>query len=84
MLEQVSGEPKLLPKGRQIAKHLVRVHRLWESYVGKHFDIPLDHLHASAERVEHFVDQDLREEIAAGVEGTLDPHGKLIPPANDS
>ena len=39
--------------GRAEARKLVRAHRLWESYMAEHFELPEDHLHETAERVEH-------------------------------
>ncbi|MCA9122745.1 MAG: metal ABC transporter permease [Planctomycetaceae bacterium] len=72
---------ELTAGGRERAKHLVRAHRLWESYMAKHFDLPTDHLHESAARVEHFLGADLREELAAELKDTVeDPHGREIPP----
>ncbi|MCA9141979.1 MAG: metal ABC transporter permease [Planctomycetaceae bacterium] len=72
---------ELTDSGREKAKHLVRAHRLWESYMAKHFDLPADHLHESAALVEHFLGADLREELAAELDDTAeDPHGREIPP----
>src|SRR5262249_41201591 len=45
---------QLTPDGRERAKRLVRGHRLWEAYLVKHLGLPLDHVHAPADRVEHF------------------------------
>ncbi|MBI2480476.1 MAG: iron ABC transporter, partial [Planctomycetia bacterium] len=76
-----SGVYELTDAGREKAKHLVRAHRLWESYMAKHFDLPADHLHESAALVEHFLGADLREELAAELDGAAeDPHGREIPP----
>jgi manganese/zinc/iron transport system permease protein len=71
----------LSDSGRERAKQLVRAHRLWESYMAKHFDLPADHLHETAARVEHFLGADLRGELAAELDDTAeDPHGREIPP----
>ncbi|MFO0900584.1 MAG: metal ABC transporter permease [Pirellulales bacterium] len=70
----------LTDAGRAQARSVVRAHRLWESYLGQHFDLPLDHLHAPAERIEHFLGPMLQAELAAELEGPgRDPHGKEIP-----
>jgi manganese/zinc/iron transport system permease protein len=75
------GVYELSDAGREKAQHLVRAHRLWESYMAKHFDLPADHLHESAALVEHFLGADLREELAAELDDTAeDPHGREIPP----
>jgi Mn-dependent DtxR family transcriptional regulator len=59
----------------------VRAHRLWESYLDTHFDLPRDHLHDAAERMEHYLDPQLQEELAAEMaDRAVDPHGKTIPP----
>jgi Mn-dependent DtxR family transcriptional regulator len=61
---------------------LVRGHRLWESYLGEHFALPLDHLHEPAERLEHFLGPQLQEQLAEELaEPGRDPHGRAIPPA---
>jgi manganese/zinc/iron transport system permease protein len=75
---------RLTPQGQGEAKRLVRAHRLWESYLNKHFGLPLDHLHAPAERMEHYVTPALQERIAAEIGHVPDPHGREIPPVADS
>ncbi|WP_437204520.1 metal ABC transporter permease [Planctomicrobium sp. SH664] len=74
------GGLHLTPSGSEQAAQLVRSHRLWESYMQKHFDLPDDHLHESAHFVEHFLDQDLRSQLDEELDSPqLDPHGKSIP-----
>ena len=71
---------QLTGAGAEAAAQIVRGHRLWESYVSRHFAMPEDHLHAPAERVEHFLDPDLQNELAAELDQPRsDPHGKAIP-----
>jgi Mn-dependent DtxR family transcriptional regulator len=71
---------QLTPAGRLHAERLVRAHRLWESYMAKHFELPEDHLHATAERVEHFIDQEMRVKLATELATPgVDPHGRTIP-----
>jgi ABC-type Mn2+/Zn2+ transport system permease subunit len=77
-----AGALTLTEAGRNAARNLVRAHRLWESYLDTHFDLPRDHLHDAAERMEHFLDPQLQEELAAELaDRAVDPHGKAIPPA---
>ena len=75
---------RLSDAGRARASRLVRSHRLWESYLAKHFNLPLDHLHMPAERMEHFItpamDHELREQLT---EPATDPHGRTIPEAEE-
>lgn len=81
----VEGQHRLLrltEQGRHAAQSLVRSHRLWEAYLGEHFDLPLDHLHEPAERVEHYIGPKLQERLASELARPgVDPHGKEIPPS---
>jgi manganese/zinc/iron transport system permease protein len=69
----------LTDDGRERAKRLVRGHRLWEAYLVKHLGLPLDHVHAPADRVEHYLSEPLRDELQKAVDVTKDPHGRNIP-----
>lgn len=80
-LVQKKGEGFILsPSGHKIAQELVRRHRVYESYLEEVGYEP-DHVHDPADRVEHFLTDELTEtlEIAAG-NPVIDPHGKQIPP----
>lgn len=71
---------QLTTAGRLKAGGIVAAHRLWETYVAKHFELPDDHLHESAHWVEHFIDPDLRDELFVELrQPTEDPHGRAIP-----
>jgi hypothetical protein len=70
----------LTADGRERAKRLVRGHRLWEAFLVKHLGLPLDHVHAPADRIEHFINQPLRDEVQKAVDDPQqDPHGREIP-----
>src|SRR5262249_4277081 len=74
------GKIALTDEGRRRAESLVRAHRLWESYLGENLPLPPDHLHAPAERMEHFLDPRLMEAIAAQLRHRdTDPPGRQIP-----
>lgn len=78
--KSTSGELVLTDAGRARAAKLVRFHRLWEAYMGENFDIPTDHLHAAAERMEHFIGPELSEELLNELaQSDRDPHGRPIP-----
>jgi manganese/zinc/iron transport system permease protein len=50
----------------------------------KHLNLPLDHVHAPAERMEHFIGGKITEQLAADVGSSqLDPHGRNIPAASE-
>jgi ABC-type Mn2+/Zn2+ transport system permease subunit len=70
----------LTARGRTRAESLVRSHRLWEAFLEKHFELPLDHLHAPASRIEHYIGPGLQNKLAAELEQDRDPHGRTIPP----
>ncbi len=81
-LRRTAGGLSLTPAGVEVARGLVRSHRLWELYLAKHFNLPLDHLHEPAMRMEHFIDERLREELVdAAPDASVDPHGRRIPAA---
>lgn len=66
--------------GRDAARSLVRAHRLWESYLQKHFALPDDHLHAPAHRAEHYIDTAVSDQLASELDvPERDPHGREIP-----
>ena len=74
------GGLRLTDAGRERATHLVRSHRLWEAYLVEYLGLPLDHVHAPAERMEHYIGANLQERIAQDLpQEQLDPHGREIP-----
>jgi manganese/zinc/iron transport system permease protein len=75
-----NGDLRLTDAGRQHAKGLVRSHRLWEGYLQKHLQLPVDHLHPTAEKLEHVTSPTMRDQLADIVYGEVDPQGKPIPP----
>jgi ABC-type Mn2+/Zn2+ transport system permease subunit len=70
---------ELTDAGRSRAAELVRSHRLWESYLVQYLGLPLDHVHGPAERMEHYIDKSLRDQLAADLGDVKDPHGREIP-----
>jgi len=72
--------PQLTPAGEADALRLVRSHRLWESYLAKHTELPPDHLHAAAQRVTPYLDTALAHDLESELEHPpTDPHGSRIP-----
>ena len=71
---------QLTENGRILGRSLVRSHRLWETFLDENFDLPADHLHEPASRIEHFIGPRLQERLAQEViNSERDPHGKTIP-----
>ncbi|MFO1022084.1 MAG: metal ABC transporter permease [Planctomycetales bacterium] len=80
VLAAPQGRLQLTEKGRTRARSLVRSHRLWEAFMEKHFDLPADHLHAPASRVEHYIGPELQDKLKEELRGPdVDPHGRQIP-----
>lgn len=72
---------RLTEAGRRRAEEIIRAHRLWESFLEREFQLPTDHLHAPASRMEHFLGPEVRRELASQLEQpAIDPHGRTIPP----
>lgn len=79
-IEKEGDQLQLTVQGRSDARQLVRSHRLWETYLVEHLGMPLDHVHEPANRIEHFIDEKLRQELDAELEEkSQDPHGREIP-----
>lgn len=72
------------PAGEQLARSIVRNHRLWELYLTNIAHFEPDHVHDDAEKIEHM----LSEEEVRNLERRLafpeiDPHGRKIPSIAD-
>lgn len=70
----------LTEAGREEARRLVRVHRLWETYLTELMQIADDHVHRDADWIEHIITPELEEQLAAKLGyPALDPHQQVIP-----
>ena len=75
-----AGRLTLLPPGRELGLHVVRAHRLWESYLAEQTGIAEVRWHRLAERQEHLLSPQQTEALAARLGHPLhDPHGDTIP-----
>jgi len=62
------------------AEKLVRAHRLWETYQVTQMGLRSDQIHEEAERLEHFLSEELVDEIEKELGyPTTDPHDSPIP-----
>jgi DtxR family Mn-dependent transcriptional regulator len=79
--ESAPAKPlRLSRKGRALAVAMVRRHRLLETFLHRSLDVPLECVHAEAERIEHVISDDLASRIAAFLgRPSSDPHGHPIP-----
>jgi DtxR family transcriptional regulator, Mn-dependent transcriptional regulator len=71
---------KLTPRGERLALHVLRAHRLWEVYLAEELGVPVDRIHAEAERQEHRLDARQLDRLSAAMgHPGVDPHGDPIP-----
>jgi DtxR family Mn-dependent transcriptional regulator len=75
-----SGLLELTPTGEELGLHVLRGHRLWESYLAADGQIALDRVHDAAERAEHRLAADELQALADHLgHPHTDPHGDVIP-----
>jgi len=73
---------QLTERGNEVAKALIRKHRLWEVFLVKQLNFNWDEVHDIAEQLEHVQSEALTERLDAFLEfPKLDPHGDPIPDA---
>ena len=81
-LARHAGGYALTEDGRTRAKHLIRSHRLWETFLHERVGLKPDHVHGTAEQMEHLTDTAMAEQLAEAVgKDRRDPHGREIPKA---
>jgi DtxR family Mn-dependent transcriptional regulator len=70
----------LTDAGRRVALEITRHHRLLEQYLAETLGVPLDQVHAEADRLEHALSELVEERIDLALgRPTHDPHGHPIP-----
>lgn len=74
----------LTETGKSEAKRIVRLHRLWELYLNEYMNIAPDHVHDSAEKLEHLLTPELETLLEKRLNfPKLDPHQENIPRDTD-
>ncbi len=74
----------LTEQSREEARRLVRGHRLWETFLATRLNIPPDHVHAPADRVEHYISKPMADALMRDLRDyDEDPHGERIPLDDD-
>ncbi len=82
LVELQNGDFHLTDHGRDYALHMIRAHRLWESYLADATGYGESDWHGQAEAIEHTLGPDEVEALAARLGNPLvDPHGDPIPTA---
>ena len=80
LLASRNGGLHLTPHGEHWALQVVRAHRLWERYLADEARLPLEKIHAEAERREHGMTAKQLDELDASLGyPERDPHGDPIP-----
>jgi DtxR family transcriptional regulator, Mn-dependent transcriptional regulator len=80
LIRPYDQELQLTPQGERWALHVVRAHRLWERYLADEARLPLDQVHAEAQRREHSLTPAQVEALDAALgHPRSDPHGDPIP-----
>jgi DtxR family Mn-dependent transcriptional regulator len=75
---------RLTRSGRKLAVSIVRRHRLLETFLHRLLAIPLERVHAEAERMEHTISEDIALRLAQLLgHPERDPHGHRIPYGDD-
>lgn len=71
---------ELTSKGLEVAKNVVRKHRLWETFLVKALNFSWDEVHETAEQLEHVKSPLLMDRLDAFLGfPNRDPHGDPIP-----
>lgn len=73
----------LTTAGEKAAIEVIRHHRLLEQYLSETLGMPVDEVHAEADRLEHALSEELEARIDESLGfPTHDPHGDPIPGAD--
>lgn len=79
-INQNQGFIELSDSGISEAMRIVRLHRLWELYLNESMNIAPDHVHDSAEQLEHLLTPELEALLEKRLNyPALDPHQETIP-----
>ncbi len=71
---------RLTDRGFIQAERLDRAHRLWETFLVEKVGVPSDHVHPTAEKVEHLLSDQFVERVDDVLgHPVTDPHGSPIP-----
>jgi len=76
LIDRLGDSVALTDQGRASGAALIRRHRLWEGYLVDHAGLSVDHVHQSAEQLEHL------GATTPTTDATTDPQGKPFPKPN--
>lgn len=82
LIEMERDGIRLTASGREMGLHVLRAHRLWESYLADQTGFPEAEWHGRAHHLEHGLSADDVHALSARLQHpTRDPHGDPIPTA---
>ncbi len=71
---------RLTPEGLEESKRVVRLHRLWELYLSERMNMAADHVHNTAEAIEHILTPEVEKALLEELDHPIrDPHQSHIP-----
>jgi len=80
LIEYHNDRLTLTSQGRSYALKVIRIHRLWESYLADKTGLPENDWHREAEEREHLLTEAEADELASRLGNPVyDPHGDPIP-----
>ncbi|MEM6297181.1 MAG: metal ABC transporter permease [Bacteroidota bacterium] len=79
-VEPIEKNWRLTPEGKAESRRIVRLHRLWELYLNRRLNMMPDHVHNSAEAIEHIITPEVESQLLEELgHPALDPHESEIP-----
>jgi DtxR family Mn-dependent transcriptional regulator len=83
LISHEGGRLRLSASGSELAMHIIRAHRLWESYLAEQTGVAEAEWHQRADRQEHLLTPQQAAALAAQLgHPRYDPHGDVIPPVD--
>ncbi len=80
LVQSTGAGVRLSADGRKLARRVIRAHRLMERYLADELRMPLEEIHATADRREHVLTEEEVDALEAQLGyPQLDPHGDPIP-----
>jgi len=80
LLLKIDNSYRLTEEGILEGRRVVRLHRLWELYLTKRMNFKEDHIHGTAETIEHMITPEIEAELLKELDfPNEDPHNKSIP-----
>lgn len=80
LLQKAEGQYTLSQAGLKESQRVVRLHRLWELYLTERLNHAADHVHNTAEAIEHIITPEVEAALLKELgHPLLDPHQSAIP-----